>query len=138
MPSLVKTIKPPKSLGACVDKYQEMRQARLELERKADAMKQLEVQMFEHIVKNIPQGDGGAVGKKFKAVRYIEPQYSIKDDAAFYEYVRKTNSFDLLNRALNRRAVRERMEDPKFLKRFPKGVPGVQHFNAVKLSITKI
>lgn len=127
----------PKSLGACVDLYHKARTERLRLEKVAEAQQKVETFIKDHIIKNIPKGDGGAVGQEYKAVRVDEDQYSIEDDKAFYEYVKKSGSFDLLNRAINQRAVRERLADPKFTKRFPKGVPGTKKFTAIKLSVTK-
>lgn len=127
----------PKSLGACVDLYHAARQERLRLEKVAEAQQKVETFIHEHIIKSIPKGDGGAVGKEYKAVRVEEDRYSIEKDDEFYAFVKKTGSFDLLNRAINQKAVRERLEDPKFLKRFPKGVPGTKKFVAIKLSVTK-
>jgi len=128
----------PKSLGACVDLYHEARQERLRLEKVAEAQQKVETFIYDHIIANIPKGDNGAVGKHFQAVRYNEDRYSIDDDQQFYDFVKKTGSFDLLNRAINQKAVRERLEDPKFIKRYPKGVPGTKKFVAVKLSVTKV
>lgn len=137
-PATPKMPKLPKSLGACVDKYHEARQARLAKEKEADELKAVETFIFDHIINNIPKGDGGAVGKQFKAIRTETPQFSIEDDAAFYDYVKKTGSFDLLNRAINQKAVRERLEDPKFTKKYPKGVPGTKKFTKIGLSVTKL
>lgn len=128
----------PKSLGSCVDLYHAARQERLRLEKVAAEQQKIETFIHEHIIANIPKGDGGAVGKEYKAIRIEENRYSIEDDSAFYDYVKKTGSFDLLNRAINQAAVRERLGDPKFMKKFPKGVPGTKKFVALKLSVTKL
>lgn len=128
----------PKSLGACVDMYYDARQKRLELEKVADAQKKVETFIFDHILNNIPKGDSGAVGKRFKAIRKEDDKYSIEKDDDFYKFVKATSSFDLLNRAINQAAVRSRMEDPKFMKKYPNGVPGTKKFKALTLSVTKI
>jgi hypothetical protein len=130
--------KMPKSLGACVDLYYELRQERLAAEKAADAIKVREQFAFDHIINSIPKGDGGAVGKRFKAIRTETAQYSIEKDEDFYAFIKKTGSFDLLNRAINQKAVRERLEDPKFLKRYPTGVPGTKKFVKIGLSVTKV
>lgn len=128
----------PKTLGACVDLYHTLREERLAIERTAETAKKAESFVYDHIIANIPKGDGGAVGKAFKAIRTEQDQFSIEDDSAFYDFVKRTNSFDLLNRAINQRAVRERLEDPKFVKKFPKGVPGTKKFRKIGLSVTKV
>ena len=128
----------PKSLGACVDKFHEARATRLAAKKYMDDLKEEENRIYTHILDNIPKGDGGAVGKQFKAVRTEENKFSIKDDALFYAHVKRTGSFDLLNRAINQKAVRERLDDPKYIKKFPDGVPGTKSFKVFGLSITKV
>lgn len=130
--------KMPKNLGGCVDLYYDLRQERLLAEKVADALKKREQFAFDHIVNNIPKGDGGAVGKRFKAIRTETDTYSIEDDQVFYEHVRKTKDFSLLNRAINQKAVRERLEDPKFVKKFGAKVPGTKKFVKIGLSVTKL
>jgi hypothetical protein len=136
-PDAPKMPKMPKSLGACVDMYHAARQERLRLEKVAEKQKAIETFIHEHIIANIPKGDGGAVGTEYKAVRVDEDQFSIEDDTAFYAYIKKSGSFDLLNRAINQKAVRDRLGDAAFLKKFPKGVPGTKKFTKLKLSVTK-
>jgi hypothetical protein len=134
----VKQTKLPKSLGACVDKYYELRQARLAAKRHMEALEEEEKRVYNHILDNIPKGDSGAVGKNYKAIRTEDTKYSIADDAEFYAYVKRTGAFDLLNRAINQRAVKERLEDTKFVKKFPKGVPGTKGYKVLGLSVTKV
>lgn len=132
----------PKSLGACVDLYHEAKQARLAKEKELEPLladfKAKEKFILDHIIDNLPKGDGGAVGKAYKAVRTEKANFSIEDDAAFYEFIRKNNAFDLLNRAINQKAVAERLQDPKFTKKYPKGVPGTKKFTVIGLSVTKL
>lgn len=137
---LAKKPKPPKlpkSLGACVDLYHATRQERLAQEKVAEAIKERETFIFDHIIANIPKGDGGAVGKAFKAIRVESDVYSIEDDAKFYDHIKKTGAFDLLNRAINQRAVKERLEDPKYIRKYG-GVPGTKKFKKIGLSVTKV
>lgn len=127
----------PKSLGLCVDKYHAARQARLEKEKEVKALKEVENSIYEHILREIPKGDTGAVGKEYMAIRTEDDVYSIEDDQTFYAFVKRTSSFDLLNRAINQRAIRERLEDPKFAKRY-KTVPGTKAFKKIGLSVRKV
>ena len=55
----------------------------------------------------------------------------VKDWDALYAHIKKTSSFDLLNRALNRKAVEERYEAGKC-------VPGVEDFQTATVSINKV
>lgn len=133
----VKAPKIPKSLGAAVDLYHERRQMRLEAKRHMEALEEVEKAIYNHILDNIPKGDAGAVGKNYKAVRQDKMSFSIENDADFYAFIKRTGSFDLLNRAINQRAVADRLEDPKFMKKHPNGVPGTKGFKVFTLSVTK-
>lgn len=128
----------PKNLGGCVDLYHKLRQERLALEKVADAKKTEEQYVYDYIVDNIPKGDAGAVGKEYLAIRTETPTFSIDEDKEFYAFIKKTGSFDLLNRAINQKAVRERMEDEKFMKKHPKGIPGTKKFTKIGLSVRKV
>lgn len=137
LPKVPKT-RTTKSLGPMVDKYHAIREQRLAIDRYAKEWKAEENRLYEHILSQIPKGDGGAVGKEYKAIRTESDVYSIDDDKAFYAYVKKTGSFDLLNRAVNQKAVRERMDDPKFMKANKGKVPGLKSFKKLGLSVTKV
>lgn len=136
-------LKLPKSIGACVDLYHDKREERLAVDKKSKEMKGEEVQLVDHIIANVSKKDeGGAVGKRYKAVVYTDPSYVVDDWEAFYKYLRKTGNFQFLNRAINQAAVKEFVEEqkPARPKRGwkPKLPPGMTTFNAVKLSVTKI
>lgn len=53
----------------------------------------------------------------------------VADWTKFYAHIKKTGSFELLNRAVNRESVKERWE-------LKKQVPGVTAFHAKKVSCT--
>lgn len=136
LPPKPKPAKLPKSLGLCVDKLHDAREARLEIEKLAKEYKAEETRIHDHIIDNLSKSeDGGAVGKRFKAIVKKEAKPRIADDKKFYAFIKKNDAFDMLNRAINVAAWRERMDDPKFKN---KGVPGVESFTAVKLSVTKV
>lgn len=121
----------PNSLGACVDLYHATREERLAAQKLVDLIEEREKFIKEHIINNVPKGDTGAVGKSYKGIVSTEDVPIVEDWDKFYAYIAKTKSFDLLNRAVNRKAVGERWTDKKV-------VPGVTSFKAVKLSVTKV
>ena len=59
------------------------------------------------------------------------PQVAAEDWPVFYAYIRKNNAFELLNRAPNAAAIKERLDNKK-------QVPGVTIFHAKKVSCTKL
>lgn len=148
-----KEIKPPKlpkSLGACVDLYHETREKRLAANKVTEEIKVTETFIANHIIDNVPKGDTGAIGQKYKGVVKTSDVFQIDDWEAFYKWIQKTGHFEVLNRALNQAALEEhitelnlkldqanaKVADPA--KRKPrKMLPGVKVFKAVKLSVTK-
>lgn len=147
----VKMPKLPKALGACVDLYHEYRTKRLAENKKVEEIKSQETFIANHIIDNVPKGDKGAIGSKYKGVVKTEDIFQVDDWAAFYAWIKKNDAFDVLNRALNQSALGDRVDtlnekldianakiaDPK-LRKPRKLPPGVKIFKAVKLSVTKL
>lgn len=119
-------------LGSAVDDYHDLRQLRLALDKVVSAMKAEETRLTNHIIDNLDKRDeGGAVGKRFKAVIRQETVPQVVNWPEFYAFVKKKDAFDLLNRAINKAAFKERMEQGV-------KVPGTDTFTALKLSVTKL
>lgn len=123
---------PKTKLGSLVDDLRDLREMRLAMSKVADALKEEETRITEHFIEVMDANDeGGAVGKRFKAVVVRDTKPVAGDWDALYEHIRKTKSFDLLNRAVNVAAVKERWENGKT-------IPGIDSFQFKKLSITKV
>lgn len=145
-PKKLKMPKLPKSLGLCVDIYKKLNVERLELKKGVDAAEEVEKAVKNHIIDNLTKGeDHGAVGREYKAIANNDVQYIVEDWDAFYNHIKKTGEFDLLNRAINQAAIKERVsmqEPPKTeaarKKWRPKLPPGIGSMNVVKLSVTKV
>lgn len=127
-----KQFKPPKTLGACIDQMYALRGERQALQRAADAIGDQETLMREHIIATFSKVDiDGAKGKTASCGIVRKNVPSVKDWGVLYEYIRKTKSFDLLQRRVHEGAWRERLENGK-------GVPGVEAFDVITLSLTKL
>ncbi len=128
-------IKPPKTLGACIDLLYAWEHERAEVVRRGEALKARETLLETHILNTFSKADlEGAAGKvaKINVLRPVVPQ--VEGDGKgwpkLYTYIVRTKSFDLLQKRLSISAVRERWEAGKI-------VPGVSKFTAVSLSVTK-
>lgn len=126
------TFKPPKSLGACADRLYELRQQRLTVQKEVDKLAAEEAALREHIINTLPKSEASGIAGKLARVTVVTKQVpQVKDWDAFYKFVKKTGSFDLLQRRLTDQAIKERWEAGK-------EVPGVEHFNAVSISLNKV
>lgn len=122
----------PKALGACADRLYELRQKRLEEQKKVDLIEAEEKALKEHIIQNLPKSEASGVAGKLARVTVVTKEIpQVEDWDAFYKYVKKTGNFDLLQRRLTDAAVKERWEAGK-------EIPGVKHFQVVSVSINKV
>lgn len=120
----------PKSMGACADLLFKLRTERLAAQKVAEEIEEREKALKQHIIDNLAKGDTGASGKTHHVSVYTDPVPRIEDPTKLYAYIKRTGSFDLLQKRLNEAAVKERWEDKK-------KIPGVATFNVVKVSLTK-
>lgn len=124
-------LKIPKSMGACADLLFATRQRRLEAQKVVEAIQADETAIKEYIIASLSKGDDkGGIGKTHQVQVYTDPVPRIADPDKLFAYIKKTNSFDLLQRRVNEAAVKERWADKK-------KVPGVEPFNVTKVSLTK-
>jgi hypothetical protein len=125
-------IKLPKSLGACVDKLFETRQKRLEIQKQVESFQELESALKDHIINTLPKSEASGIAGKLARVTVVKKVIAQASDwDAFYKYVKKTGSFDLMQRRLNDAAVKERWDNGE-------KIPGVESFTAVTLSVNKL
>lgn len=127
-----KTFKFPKTLGACADRFYELKQKRLVVQKEVAKIEEEEKALKAHIIDNLPKSEAsGVAGKLCRVSAVVKEIPQLKDDEAFFKYVKKTGRFDLMQRRLSDAAIKELWEDGK-------EVPGVEKFNAVTLSVNKI
>lgn len=141
-------LKIPKSFGQCADLLFDLKEARLAAQKVVDAIAEQESAIKNHLIDNIPKGDRGAIGAHHKVTILTDEVPRISDDAKFYAYVKKHDAFDMLQRRLNDKAVRDRMEaqkpkrikDPKTgeVREVYQPLPGTEMFGIVKVSLTKV
>jgi hypothetical protein len=128
-------IKYPKKLGDCIDLAFKLRSERLELEKQVAEKKALEDAAKEHLLTEFKDDAiNGARGKTCLASLVIDEVPQIDPDnggwPAFYEYLKKTGEFELLEKRLGKLAAQERWEAGK-------SIPGVKKFINKKINLTQ-
>ena len=122
----------PKTLGACADKLYQLKEARLKIQAQADKIEEQEKAIKEYVIQNLgkenAEGVAGHVAK-VSITRSVVP--TAKDWDKFYAHVLKTKDFSLMQKRLHEAACRERWDDGK-------EIPGVESFQVVKVSLTKV
>lgn len=86
----------------------------------------------DHFVAQLSVGESSGVQGRYSRVQVAESVVpTVEDWEKFYAYIGKNKAFELLNRAVNRKAVQERWD-------VKKQVPGVGRFHVKKVSCTKL
>lgn len=122
----------PKTLGACIDLLYTTREKRLALESEAADVKSNETKIKDHLIatfgKSEMEGARGKVASVSIGSRLVP---AVKDWDEVYKYVKKKGAWDLLQKRMSDVAFRERLEAGE-------EIPGVESFNAVTVSCTKL
>jgi hypothetical protein len=122
----------PKNFGVAADLLYITREQRLKLAKVVDALENYERRMKTYFIDNLSKkASTGAAGHVARVQIVTADEPAAQDWEDVYKYIKKTGSFDLLNRAINRAAVRERWDNGK-------EIPGIGHFTVTKVSVTKV
>lgn len=108
--------------------YRAVREERLDQQKATDRLEQFEKLIAESIIAEV-NVDQGFVAEGYSFVVVNKEVPTIKDWDAVLAYVGETGRFDFLQKRLSEKAVTDTEEWWK--------LPGIQRFNAKKLSVTK-
>lgn len=124
--------KMPKREAAMADLLYTTRENRLRLKKIIDEIENFEKELKNHFIENLSKSDSTGVAGKLARVQIVtDTQPVVADWDEFYKHIKKKGEFELLNRAPNRTAIRERWEAGKT-------IPGIDSFQVVKVSVTKV
>lgn len=125
----------PPSVGQAADALHDIRELRLAMQKEVDAVKARELEIENWIIEQC-QVDTGGVGMRYKAVVKPDVKPRIADWATFSAAIFDPDHnlwgrLDLVQKRLSDTAIKE-LWDANV------EVPGVEKFNAKKVSVTKI
>jgi hypothetical protein len=126
------TAKLPKRLTVCVDKLYTTRDERYRLQKLATELKKDETALRAHILAELAkQKSSGIAGKVARVAIRPKTRVVANDWDALYKYVKRSGSFELLQRRLNDTAIKERWDDGR-------DVPGTEAVTESVLSIHRL
>lgn len=127
-----KKIKLPTNPGDLADRYHELRERRLAIDRLAAEAKALETSCYEALKVALNKAGLTSAGGKHHCATLVSKRVAnVKDWEAFYGYIKKHNAFELLQRRPSMKAIEERWDAKK-------EIPGVAAEVITELSITKL
>lgn len=126
----------PAAMGRCADLYHDVRELRLLMEKEVEKVQKRETEIREHIVANLSKGsDTGAAGLKYRAQIVSKDVPKVSEERggwpALFAFIAKYNRFDLLQKRLGDKAVKEMWEAGQL-------PPGTEIMKVPDVSITKI
>lgn len=120
------------TIGAAIDILYAMRQERYDAQRAVDAMKAKEKEL-EAVVLRLLNAQDLNQGKGVSAIASVsvDEQPTVVDWNMFYDHVRTTGEFDLLQRRVSSTAIKARWDNEA-------EVPGIGKFTQPTLSLRKV
>lgn len=119
-------------VATLVDIYIKLREERLGLERQADAIKEQEQEHKAKIMAALQESGASAVaGKTHRITLRSKHVPTVQDWRLFYDYIKKFDAFELLQRRLSAPAVQEYWEAGD-------AIDGVMAMEVVDVSINKL
>ena len=99
-------------LSALLDRYDEVKQDRLDLDRQSRILNEEEKNLREQIIVAMQQEKlTAAGGNRVQVTLEYENIGVVNDWPAVFNYIAEEGAYDLMYRRLNQKALRERMED---------------------------
>lgn len=121
-----------KTPGSLIDLVFSLREHRKLLETRAGMIKEDERRITEHLIQRMTKHELNALsGKRAKCSISRTSVASAEDWDVVNDWIQKTGSWDIRNKALNQAALRARLDDGV-------EIPGLKWFQQVKLNVRKI
>lgn len=123
----------PNSLGAAADHYADVRERRLAKQKETDAVKERETEISKLMLSALQDSpDTGASGKHHRVQLVKKTVQNVTDWAAFHQWIAQNNAFEMLQRRMSDKAVKDWQDENGKLP------PGVAESEIDTLSFMKI
>ena len=120
------------TIGSKIDQLRKLRTERLEHEKKAKGLKELEEVLVSEIIDSLDKEETTVGGSRSNRASIIEEEVAtIEDYDEFYEYVHSNEAAYLLQRRAAQVAIKELLESGE-------DIPGVKMLTKRKLSLRKV
>lgn len=132
-----KTYKIPAKLGACADLLYQLKDEKSKAQKVVDAIEAHMSALKEHLIEKLPKEEAakGVIGQLAKVTVSSENKPVPDPDnwPKFCAYMAETESWDMIQRRVNEKAVNERIADGVKV-----STMGLQLIEVHKVSVTKV
>lgn len=123
----------PETIGECADVLYNIRQQRLNIDKESKKLKDYEAKLSNHIIDELPKSNASGVSGRVANVKSVVSEVpTVQSQEELRNYVIAHERWDLVtNLRPSAPAVRDMWEAGE-------EIPGVEKFNQVKVSLTKV
>jgi len=123
----------PEHDGPLADAWWKTREKRLALQKKVTELETQEKFYYNTIIDRLPLSKAdGVTGRLVQVTIEKKQRVEVQDWDKFYAYIKRNNAFDLLNRAVNAKAAKDRFEHSR-----THAVPGLELVDYKALSYSR-
>ena len=129
---IYKPVTDAQAMGELADEWWTLRASRLTIEKEVAKIREQESKGKSALLQSLTENKVTSVGgQKVRVTHVVKDKPSVSDWSVFYEYIQQTGSFDLLQRRVGERAVKDRWDDGV-------KIPGIESYPIDEISYSKM
>ena len=119
-------------MGELADEWWTLRASRLAIEKEVARIREQESRAKSALLQSLTENKVTSVGgQKVRVTHVVKDKPSVNDWEEVYSYIRETGSFDILQRRIGERAVKDRWDDGV-------KIPGIESYPIDEISYSKM
>ena len=109
---IYKPVTNAQAMGELADEWWTLRASRLAIEKEVARIREQESRAKSALLQSLTENKVTSVGgQKVRVTHVVKDKPSVNDWEEVYSYIRETGSFDILQRRIGERAVKDRWDD---------------------------
>ncbi len=129
---IYKPVTNAQAMGELADEWWTLRASRLAIEKEVARIREQESRAKSALLQSLTENKVTSVGgQKVRVTHVVKDKPSVNDWEEVYSYIRETGSFDILQRRIGERAVKDRWDDGV-------KIPGIESYPIDEISYSKM
>ena len=129
---IYKPVTNAQAMGELADEWWTLRASRLAIEKEVARIREQESRAKSALLQSLTENKVTSVGgQKVRVTHVVKDKPSVNDWEEVYSYIRETGSFDIFQRRIGERAVKDRWDDGV-------KIPGIESYPIDEISYSKM
>ena len=129
---IYKPVTNAQAMGELADEWWTLRASRLAIEKEVARIREQDSRAKSALLQSLTENKVTSVGgQKVRVTHVVKDKPSVNDWEEVYSYIRETGSFDILQRRIGERAVKDRWDDGV-------KIPGIVSYPIDEISYSKM